>query len=58
MEIFKRPYVHLLILTFGIILMLMGFVKGKMGAALVGLLIAAVNFHRWNKWKKEHASED
>jgi ABC-type methionine transport system permease subunit len=51
MSIPSRPIVHFLMIVLGLTLIVAGTALGKEGAAIIGLIIAAVNYHYWQSAK-------
>ena len=49
MYIHARPEVHILMVVWGLGLIVAGIAVGKEGAAIVGLIVAAVNYHNCQK---------
>jgi len=56
MDIQIRQFMHILIFVIGLGLMVGGIITGKHGAVVIGLIVAAVNFHQWLKWNRHYSS--
>ena len=52
-----RQFIHGLILTCGLVLMIGGIITGKHGATVGGLIIAAVNVQQWIHWDKKEKQQ-
>jgi len=55
MNISTRQVVHGFVFTLGIVLIVGGLATGTYGAAIIGLIVAAVNFQQWQQGNQQHA---
>ena len=53
-----RSYVHVILFIVGLVLIVGGVATKKYSASIVGLIVAAVNYWRWQGWRKQVSAAD
>jgi hypothetical protein len=57
MDISTRQSLHILLFVIGLVLIVGGITAGKPGAAIVGLIVAAVNLQQWERQRSSQAEQ-
>ena len=56
MDVRTRRLAHVVLFVVGLVLIVGGIATRKYGAAIIGLVVAAVNVQQWQQWNKRRAS--
>jgi hypothetical protein len=51
-----HPIIHILLIALGVVLIIGGIALAKPGASIIGLLVAAINFHSLEKISSQKPS--